>query len=137
MSSVVGVLVLVVGFGHQWVYGIVRSLTKAAQSQAGSTAESCLDSSKGAWVPSLNSLAIATGWVHGISGIGLLLNLAWATRISWLSGVLLVVSGVVLTSQASVRARMRRSFLSRMLIWLQPLLHGGIGVLAIYLSLIA
>jgi hypothetical protein len=87
-----GVLILIVGFGIHWLSRLSQYLDWEFLTRH-EFGINIVDNPKG--YDRLIAISDMTiGWLYGIIGIGLMLNMEWGYILAWIPGVILTVEGI-------------------------------------------
>jgi len=131
-----GVLLLTIGFGRHWVWQLVYVLRSRTASSNPETKRSEATES----LESLRRLAlveITTGWIHAISGVGVVTVSMWGARLAWISGVLLILLGLARWTVSARAASAAETHASRGVVALWGLVSLSTGGLAIAVAWLA
>jgi hypothetical protein len=93
MNIVVGVLVLIVGFGFHWIGQLVSVLNWEFATRIGIQEEELPPAYK-VYEHAIAVADVALGWIYGIAGLGLLLNAEWGYKLAWFPAVVLIYHGI-------------------------------------------
>lgn len=88
-NIVVGALVLLVGFIFHWLGQLVSVINWDFATRIG-LQESNLPKEYKVYEHAIARADCLIGWLHGLAGIGLLLNLSWGYQILWFPGIVLL-----------------------------------------------
>jgi hypothetical protein len=86
-NIVVGILILIVGFGFHWIGQLLSVInwkfgTKLGLQESGMPKEYKVYEHATAVADSL------IGWIYGIAAIGLFLNVSWGYKLAWIPGAI-------------------------------------------------
>jgi len=88
-NLVVGLLVMVVGFGFHWVGQLISILDWDVATRIGLQEKGLLPEYR-VYEHAIASADVAIGWVYGLAGVGLLLGADWGYKLAWVPGVVMV-----------------------------------------------
>ncbi len=92
-NVVVGLLVLIVGFGFHWI-GQTISLINWDLAQRLGLQETDAPAAYRVYEHGIAVADVSIGWLYGVVGVGLLLGTPWAYTLAWLPGVVLVYHAI-------------------------------------------
>lgn len=92
-NLIVGILVLIIGFGFHWIGQLVSVLNWEYATKIGIQEEGMLPEYK-VYEHAIAKADVAMGWVYGIAGLGLIQDADWGYTLAWVPGVVLVYHGI-------------------------------------------
>jgi len=92
-NIVVGILVFIVGFIFHWIGQLISIINWDFATKIGLQEEKALPEFK------VYEHAIATadsllGWIYGLAAVGLIFDAAWAYKLVWFPGVVMIYHGL-------------------------------------------
>ncbi len=88
-NIVVGVLVLIVGFAFHWIGQLVSVINWEYATKIGLQEKAQPETFK-VYENGIAKADVWLGWLYGVAGVGLLLDLPWSYNLLWFPGVVLV-----------------------------------------------
>lgn len=92
-NVIVGILVLLLGFGFHWLGQLLSVLNWKLAIRLGLQEKSMLPEYR-VYEHAIAVADVAIGWVYAVAGIGLLLDLPWAYGLAWIPGSILVYHAI-------------------------------------------
>jgi len=89
LNTLTGVLILILGLGFHWA-GQLFSVLRWERAERLGLQERALRPEYKVYEHAIASADAALGWVYGVAGVGLILNLGWAYKLVWVPGVVFV-----------------------------------------------
>ncbi len=92
-NVVVGILVLILGFGGHWLGQLVSVMNWELATQLG-LQEQGLPSEYKVYAHAIAVAVSGIGWLYGVAAIGLFLNAEWGYKLAWIPGSILLYHAV-------------------------------------------
>ena len=92
-NIIVGVLVLIVGFGLHFI-GQLISLVNRDLAVKMTIWEKEMIPEFEVYEKAIAAADVMIGWIYGIAAVGLILNVEWAYKLVWIPGIVLVYHGL-------------------------------------------
>lgn len=92
-NLVTGILVLIIGFVFHWLAQLISLINWNFAIKIGLQEKSMLKEFK-VYEHAIASADVLIGWIYGIAGIGLILNLEWSYKLLWFPGIILIYHGI-------------------------------------------
>ena len=90
---VTGALVLMVGFVFHWIGQLVSIINWEFAVKIG-LQEKGMPKEFKVYEQAIAAADVLIGWIYGIAGLGLILNLSWPYKLVWFPGVILLYHGI-------------------------------------------
>lgn len=90
---VAGVLILIVGFLFHWIGQLISVLNWDFAMRMG-LQEKGLPPEFKVYEQGIAMADTALGWIYGIAGIGLILGVSWALKLTWIPGVVFIYHSI-------------------------------------------
>ena len=92
-NLVTGILVLIVGFVFHWIAQLITIInwdlaTKIGLQEKGMTKEFRV------YEDAIARTDVFLGWIYGLAGVGLILDISWSYKILWFPGIILIYHGI-------------------------------------------
>ena len=88
-NIVVGILILIVGFGFHWIGQLISIISWEFAIKIG-IQESNMPKEYKVYEHAIAVVDSLIGWIYGFAGIGLLFNIQWGYKLAWIPGIILV-----------------------------------------------
>jgi hypothetical protein len=88
-NIVAGILVFVVGFIFHWVGQLISTIDWNFATNIGFQ-EKKLIPEYIVYEHAIAAADVAIGWIYGIAGVGLILNVSWAFKLAWFPAVIMI-----------------------------------------------
>ena len=89
LNVLAGILILILGLGFHWA-GQLFSVLRWERAERLGLQEKALRPEYKVYEHAIASADAALGWVYGVAGVGLILNLGWAYKLVWVPGAVFV-----------------------------------------------
>ena len=133
LSTVTGVLVMIVGFLFHWCGQLISILDWKLATRLGLQEEAMLPEHK-VYEHGTAVADVLIGWVYGAAGIGLLIGADWGFKLAWIPGSILVYHALSFWFWEENRRKQGTPFFGNVgrLIWF--LANFVTGILCLYLA---
>jgi hypothetical protein len=88
-NIVVGILILIIGFGFHWIGQLISVLNWNFASKIG-LQEPGLTKEYKVYEHAIAVSDVLIGWIYGLVAIGLFLNVSWGYKLLWFPGIVLL-----------------------------------------------
>ncbi len=92
-NLVIGILVLIVGFVFHWIAQLISFINWEFAIKIG-LQEKGMPKEFKVYEHAIAGADVLIGWIYGIAGIGLILNLPWSYKLLWFPGIILIYHGI-------------------------------------------
>jgi len=92
-NIIVGVLVLIVGFGLHFIGQLASLVNRDFAVRIGIWEKDMIPEFE-VYERGIAVADVMIGWIYGIAAVGLILNVEWAYKLAWIPGVVLVYHGL-------------------------------------------
>lgn len=89
VSTITGILILIVGFGFHWLGQLISLLDRDLAIRAGIW-EAAMPEEYEVYENAIAIADVVIGWIYAIAGIGLILGTSWGYTLAWVPGIILV-----------------------------------------------
>jgi len=88
-NVIVGILVLIVGFGFHWIGQLVSIVNWDFATKIGIQEEKMLPEYK-VYEHATAVADVMLGWIYGIAAVGLILDESWGYKLIWIPGAIMI-----------------------------------------------
>ena len=88
-NIVIGVLILIVGFGFHWIAQLVSAINWEFATKIG-LQEKGMPREFRVYEHAIAMSDALIGWIYGVAGVGLILAVPWTYKLLWFPGIILV-----------------------------------------------
>ena len=92
-NIIIGILVLIVGFIFHWVGQLISIINWEFAKKIGLQDKGQPKEFK-VYENAIAKADVLIGWIYGIIGVGLILDLSWSYKLLWIPGVILIYHGI-------------------------------------------
>ena len=92
-NLVTGILVLIVGFAAHWVAQLISVINWEFATKIGFQ-EKRMPREFKVYEHAISTADALIGWIYGIAGAGLILNIPWSHKLLWFPGIILLYHGI-------------------------------------------
>ena len=92
-NIIAGILAIVVGFLFHWLGQLISLINWEFATKIGIQEKGMPEEFK-AYEYGLAVADVATGWIHGIIGVGLILSTQWSYKFAWITTAMLLYHGI-------------------------------------------
>ena len=132
-NLVVGLLVIIVGFGFHWVGQLISLLIWDFATRIG-LQEKGLSPEFKVYEHAIAVADVAIGWIYGIAGIGLLLGTDWGFKLAWIPGVVMIYHALSFWFWTRNQNKLGTRLVKQPLRIIWTLINGVTGILAVLLA---
>lgn len=93
-NVVVGILVLIIGFGFHWIGQLYSVLNWDHATKIGLQEKALLPEYR-VYEHAIAVADSAIGWLYGIAGVGLILGAQWGYKLAWFPGVVFIYHSIM------------------------------------------
>ena len=132
-NIVLGVLLLVVGFGFHWVGQLISLVNWNLATRLG-IAEHNLIPEFRVYEDAIAVADVAIAWIYGVAAVGLFLNADWGYKFAWIPGSVLIYHAISAWSWESNRRKMGHRLWSETMRFAWCGFNAATGMLAILIA---
>jgi hypothetical protein len=92
-NIVTGILVLIVGFVFHWLAQLITTINWELATKIG-LQEKGMPKEFRVYEQAIANADALIGWLYGIAGVGLILEIPWSYKLLWFPGVILIYHGI-------------------------------------------
>lgn len=92
-NLVTGILVLIVGFVFHWIGQLITIINWEFATKIG-LQEKGMPREFKVYEHAIASADVMIGWIYGIAGVGLILDIPWSYKLLWFPGVILIYHSI-------------------------------------------
>ena len=92
-NILVGILILIVGFGLHFIGQLISLVNRAFAVKVGIWEKDMIHEFE-VYERGIAVADVMIGWIYGIAAVGLMLNAPWAYKLAWIPGVIMVYHGL-------------------------------------------
>jgi len=92
-NIIVGILILIVGFIFHWIGQLISIINWEYATKIGLQEKGQLKEFK-VYENAIAKADVFIGWVYGVAGIGLILDLPWSYKLIWIPGIILIYHSI-------------------------------------------
>ena len=92
-NIVVGMLVIVIGFGFHWIGQLISVLNWGFATRIG-LQEKGMSPEYKVYEHAIAVADVAMGWIYGIAGVGLMIGADWGYMLAWFPGVVMIYHSI-------------------------------------------
>lgn len=92
-NVVTGILVLIVGFGIHWIAQLISIINWEFAIKIG-IVEKGMPREFKVYEHAIAMADVLIGWIYGIAGVGLILDIPWSYELLWFPGVIFIYHGI-------------------------------------------
>ncbi len=132
-NLVVGLLVIIVGFGFHWVGQLISLLSWDFATRIG-LQEKGLSPEFKVYEHAIAVADVGIGWIYGVAGIGLLLGTDWGFKLAWIPGVVMIYHALSFWFWTRNQNKLGTRLVKQPLRIIWTLINGVTGILAVLLA---
>jgi hypothetical protein len=132
-NIIVGILVFIVGFVFHWIGQLISVINWEFATKTG-LQESDMPKEYRVYEHAIAVADSLIGWIYGFAGVGLFLNVAWAYKLSWFPGVILLYHSISFWFWTMNRNKDGYRLESKRLRVIWTIVNFSVGIMAIALA---
>jgi uncharacterized membrane protein (UPF0136 family) len=132
-NIVVGLLVIIVGFGFHWVGQLISISNWEFATRIGLQERGLLPEYK-VYEHAIAVADVAIGWTYGVAGVGLLLGADWGFKLAWIPGAVMIYHAVSFWFWTRNRNRLGTILEKQPLRITWTFVNGGTGAAAVLVA---
>ena len=92
-NIVTGILVLIVGFVFHWIGQLITIINWEFATKVG-LQEKGMPREFKVYEHAIAVADVSIGWIYGIAGVGLIMDIPWSYKLLWFPGIILIYHGI-------------------------------------------